>query len=746
LALLAAITVIAAGCTSGGDAEPAARPTDATEPVVSLPDDVQLVRALQPFDSCDTYLAYVKERALELVGPYGLGGGYGPVGFAEGGAATEDAARSAAETTAAPSQATDAAGGDGGTDFSTTNVQEVGVDEPDILKSDGRRIVALAQGQLHVIDVSGPEPQLTGTVPLGDIGAVDMFLSGDRVVLFGYGDLHFLPAESRLAPRPEEYRESMRIVDVDISNPAAPAVNRTMVLHGGYVSARLVDGVARLVVRESMPALPWVYDRPTEGEGVEANREVIRTSTLDQWLPGYSVLDAQGNIVSEGPLVDCARVHRPEVFGGLGTVSVATIDMSAGLGDRPVDAVGVLGTGETVYSSPTGLYVTTTDWQWQAAPGADIDLDDVTTQVHRFDISQPTVTSYVASGSVPGYVLNQWALDEYEGHLRVATTTAPGWWGPDVESESLLTVLATAGETLVPVGQVGGLGKGEQIQAVRYFDDLATVVTFRQTDPLYTIDLADPAHPTVLGELKINGFSAYLHPIGEGLLLGVGQDATDEGFTTGTQVSVFDLTDRANPVRIGQWTVPGGDSEAQFDSRAFLWWPQSSLAVIPLSIWGSGGVEPLIEGDQAVAQAPWLGAVGVTVGGDGTITEVGRLSQQGPPAEKTECWITALPAAEAQRYVEEITANAVGQTAELLGPVPGDPAYVNVRECSTWTDYDWQAQIRRSAVVGDTLYTLSEKGLLAADLATLSPRTLVEFPPLPDTVAGGGTAAVPAGE
>ena len=746
-ALLAAITVIAAGCTSGDSDGSARQPTvDGTaEPVVSLPDDAVLVRALQPFDSCDTYLAYVQERALEVVGPYGLDGGYGPpIAFAEGDAVGREEA--ATETTAAASQDAGAAGG--GTDFSTTNVQEVGVDEPDILKSDGRRIVALAQGQLHVVDVTGPEPVLTGTVPLGDIGAIDMFLSGDRVVVFGYGDLQFVPAESRLAPRADEYRESMRIVDIDISKPAAPTVNRTMVLHGGYVSARLVNGVARVVVREWGPALPWVYDRTTEGEAVEANREVIRNSTVDQWLPGYSVLDGAGNIVSEGRLVDCGRVHRPEVFGGLGTVTVATIDMTAGLGDRPVVAVGVLGTGETVYSNPTGLYVTTADWQWQTGAEGDIDVDEVTTQIHRFDISQPDVTSYVASGSVPGYVLNQWALDEYDGHLRVATTKAPMWWGPDVESESLLTVLATAGETLVPVGQVGGLGRGERIQAVRYFDDLATVVTFRQTDPLYTIDLADPAHPTVLGELKINGFSAYLHPIGDGLLLGVGQDATDEGFTTGTQVSLFDLRDRANPVRIGQWSVPGGDSEAQFDSRAFLWWPQSNLAVIPLNIWGNGGVEPLVEGDQAVAppEAPWLGAVGVTVGTDGTITEVGRLSQQGPSAEKTECWVSAFPAEEAQRYVDEITATSGGtHTAELLGPVPGDPAFVNVRECSTWTDYDWLAQIRRTAVVGDALFTLSEKGLQSADLTTMSPRTLVEFPAPPNTSTGGGVAPAAAG-
>ena len=403
----------------------------------------------------------------------------------------------------------------------------------------------------------------------------------------------------------------------------------------------------------------------------------------------------------------------------------------------------------------TGLYVTTTDWTW-TNPAADIVPSEgqVRTQVHRFDISDPARTTYVASGEVPGYVLNQWALDEHQGHLRVATTTEAPWLGregapdsqgPDTESpdtqspdtQSMVTVLATQGEQLVPVGRVEGLGRGERIFAVRYFDDFATVVTFRQTDPLYTLDLRDPANPRVLGELKIPGYSAYLHPIGGSLVLGVGQDATAEGLTTGSKVSVFDLADLANPRQLGTWALAGSSSETEFDARAFLWWDPSDLAVIPVTMWGNP--VPVAEGTEPPFQEPWFGAVGLRVGQDGSVTEVGRVSQQGPSAPRTECWVEVWPAAEVEAYRQGI--NTETETIEVLGPVPGDPTMVNLRHCSTWIEADYAAQVRRSAVVGDRLYTLSEKGLLASDLSTLAPSGTVEFPIFDQT--GGGARPLP---
>jgi len=150
------------------------------------------------------------------------------------------------------------------------------------------------------------------------------------------------------------------------------------------------------------------------------------------------------------------------------------------------------------------------------------------TEIHRFEATSAGTTAYRSSGQVSGFVLNQFALSEHDGHLRVASTDEPEWF-PDGSSrrlsESSVTVLHERGSKLVRVGGVDGLGKGEEIYAVRFAGDKGYVVTFREVDPLYTLDLSQPSRPRVAGELKIRGYSAYLHPVSDDLLLGVGQDA-----------------------------------------------------------------------------------------------------------------------------------------------------------------------------------------------------------------------------
>ena len=190
---------------------------------------------------------------------------------------------------------------------------------------------------------------------------------------------------------------------------------------------------------------------------------------------------------------------------------------------------------DTVYASPSSLYVATQRYDTQAEY----------TSIHRFDISDPDRTGYAASGAVPGSLLNQFSLSEDKGVLRTATTVGLG-----AAAESKVTTLSERGGRLVQRGQVGGLGPGERIFAVRFLGDVGYVVTFRQTDPLYTVDLADPDRPRVRGELKIPGYSAYLHPVGDDLLLGVGQEATDDGRVQGLQLSLFDVSDLARPVRL----------------------------------------------------------------------------------------------------------------------------------------------------------------------------------------------------
>jgi uncharacterized secreted protein with C-terminal beta-propeller domain len=193
-------------------------------------------------------------------------------------------------------------------------------------------------------------------------------------------------------------------------------------------------------------------------------------------------------------------------------------------------------------------------------------------------------------------VLNQYAVSEWKGDLRVATTVN--------QSTSTVYVLRPDGDELRLVGSVGGLGHGQKIYAVRYLGPVGYVVTFRQTDPLYTLDLADPEHPRVTGALEIDGYSAYLHPVGDGRLLGVGQRADPRtGRNQGLAVSLFDVHDPGRPARLARFELLGaGHSIAEFNPHAFLYWPASRLAVVPIQ----GGAVALRVTDVAVARAGQL--------------------------------------------------------------------------------------------------------------------------------------------
>jgi uncharacterized secreted protein with C-terminal beta-propeller domain len=250
--------------------------------------------------------------------------------------------------------------------------------------------------------------------------------------------------------------------------------------------------------------------------------------------------------------------------------------------------------------------------------------EGITTAIHKWDISDSQNTVYKGSGAVPGFLLSQWALSERGGVLRVASTSTPVWLGEtSVPSQSFVTTLEERSGVLAQLGQVAGLGKGERIYAVRFIDDVGYVVTFRQVDPLYTVDVSDPARPRVAGELKILGYSAYLHPVDKGLLLGVGQDATEEGRRRGAQLSLFDVSDARNPVRLHQRAIgPDSSSEAEYDHHAFLYWPATKLAVLPVQIY---------EFKPDGTGSGFVGAIGFGIDKAAGITETGRIQHASDP-------------------------------------------------------------------------------------------------------------------
>jgi uncharacterized secreted protein with C-terminal beta-propeller domain len=546
LVLLTALTL--GGATASGSAAPAK------------------TRGLAPFGSCGELLGYARSQASRLVGPYGLGGS--PVGIK--GVPLPAPAAAPATGRATPQQ---------GVDYSGTNVQEQGVDEPDIAKTDGNTLFSVANGKLESVDVSARRPRLLDTLALDPGWSHELLLSGDRLLVLSRGGFWLEPLPA-LAARVMPYLPSQSVLaEVDVSDPARLRIVRKLTLDGSYVAARLVGRVARIVVSNQLPrVLPFPQPAGTTPDALAAARErnqaVVASSGLDSWLPRYTIAG------KTRPLVPCSHVRRPASFSGLGLLTVLTVDLGKGL--EPVDSTAVMTDGRIVYASPQNLYVTTERWAERPDPARPTDgKSNVSTEIHRFDISSPARTQYRGSGSVSGYLLSQWSLSEDKGVLRVVSTETPAWWGAGGQSESSLTTLRLQDGGLAQAGRIGGLGNGERVYAVRFVGDAGYVVTFRQVDPLYTLDLSIPERPRVLGELKLPGYSAYLHPVGEDLLLGIGQDVDAQGRPVGTQVSLFDVSNLKQPTRLFQATLGQGWSEAESDHHAFLFWPRTGLAVVP---------------------------------------------------------------------------------------------------------------------------------------------------------------------
>ncbi len=773
---LITLVLLAAACTSDGNDSVdggSSSTTDSTIDIGTPGIDIGLISSLAPFDSCDAFLDHVKSNALEVVGPWGLDNGWhgGPWrGFDDVMEDSDDSGTSPATVQAGEAMASDGdASGSrtGGVDFSGTNVQETGVDEPDLVKTDGERMLVIAEGVLHLLDVTGPSPELVDSLALPvDTWVEEMLFSGDTVLLLSHTNqwnvLPLADARSGIAPTGSAIST---LIEVSIDGSSL-STQRRLHLGGWYLSSRMIDGVARIVVQSGPVGFEWAYPEyggsgleaqreaeDAEENATEANRDLIRNSTVANWLPYYVLENAEGSVLDEGTLVDCEQAYHPTDFSGLNMLNVVTIDLGAGALSEP-DAVSVMADGQTVYASTESLYVATTEWidwndYYDEEGNPRDDVPEVTTALHRFDISDPVRTDYLASGSVPGTVLNQYSLSEHEGRLRIATTHDPVNWTERDQSSSSLYVLETVasdgGAVLQVVGKVDNLGQGERIFAVRFLGDLATVVTFRQTDPLYTIDLTDPTNPQVLGELKINGYSAYLHPLGNDMLLGVGQDATDEGRTTGTQVSLFDISDRANPTRVAQWSLDNAYSDTEWDARAFLWWPQDELVVIPVNSYGWN--------DEDGVEESFFGAIGLRVS-DGTITEIGRISQQETTLMR-ECYgpegwsierinpdgsielIEAFddsgqpleePVAEPTEITDDEASSSDAIAPEEAEPVAIEAPPSDENECHTWVESDWRAQIRRTVVVGDQLHTIAEKGILTVDIDNFGEIGRVNFP------------------
>jgi hypothetical protein len=541
--------------------------------------------------SCDDLLDWYVARAVQRVGPWGWDthaydegdGGFDLPGF--GGDDTAESSGDGAGSAVAPQASRQYAAGVPSTvrsenGDSGTNVQESGVDEPDVVKTDGRTLFRVEDDDLVTYDVTGAEVERIGSADLDDLDGGEVLLSGDRLVVIGTdggGAGSYYP----------EARQT-RVIVLDVSDPADPEVEHTYLYSSATVEARLHGDTVRLVTQTGMPDLDFETDEDDPEDAQRDKREIVRDTEIDDWLPTVTTDDGEAE-----PLVDCADVAIPNDGESLGTIVVVGFDADAP-DERSVSGLAVA--TQLAYLSSDQLYLATSGPGTVVPQCLDVCFEergvpgwlpgggsDGVTHLYAFDLDGDD-TRYAASGEVDGWVRDRWAMDEAGGVLRLAV-------GPSQRTgnDNAVVTFRRDGNDLVEAGRVDGLGVGEDIKAVRWFDGLAIVVTFMQVDPLYAVDLTDPDDPDLLGELKIPGFSAYLHPLGAHRLLGVGEGPSDRG-GWGAQAGLFNVTDLTDPRQLDVLSY-GGNTRALVadDPRQLTWLPESRQVLTVIESWKRGG-------------------------------------------------------------------------------------------------------------------------------------------------------------
>ncbi len=519
-----------------------------------------------------------------------------------------------------------------GEDFSGTNNQEQGVDEADFIKTDGYYIYVLQGSSLSIMEI--PE---FGEIEFASNSSIEgspisMMLQDDRLIVLSSYNPWSINSEDDLYEylRWEGEYSQWRVNSLtkyttfDISNRSSPEIIQELYLEGYNVDAREIDGSIRAITHSwlnipglsnwlNMPSayyeLQWddperkTYREMIAYETIQANDEVLEAVALEDLVPKiYQRVD--GEIIEHDMRSEsCENFAQPMDGFSRGFTNILSLDLFSPTFNFESDHL--LSNHPLVYASKDALVLTENSWDWWWFWGQD-EVDEMT-NIHTFDISIPGVTTYTGSGRIDGQILNQFCISEHEGVLRIATTVGQWnrWWMEDPEpmSSSLITLVRgvnpeTDQQVLLEYGRLDGIAEDERIWSARFVEDRAYLVTFEQIDPLWTIDLSNPATPTILGELEVPGVSTYIHPLHDGMLLTIGMGpAGEDGLGldwSSTRLSTFNISDLTQPAvadtlmlspvndpEDNRWTW--SYSEAMYEHKAFQYWGPKEMLAVPLS-------------------------------------------------------------------------------------------------------------------------------------------------------------------
>jgi uncharacterized secreted protein with C-terminal beta-propeller domain len=566
--------------------------------------------------------------------------------------------------------------------YSTTNVQVAGVDEADTVKTDGQYIYVInqdwyaqSQNNVYVVNADPQDPSVVSKIPLGNnTSLAGMYLSqnGDYLAVVGsnYANMIAYPmvmiagGQMPYYPGFQTYGVSSFIYVYDVTDKTSPVLAYNYTMSGSYFDSRMISDEVYMVI--SQPAnlyngtvvLPAVYNNAVASSIMPPS--IYYTDLNDTYFTYTTFVGINIADTSQGP-------------------SSMTI---------------MMGGTSNMYVAQDNMYITSPSQNGQD------------TAIYRVGINGQNL-SFQATGSVPGYIINQYSMDEYNSYFRVATTTTSS----SLLSQSEQNNLYVLNMNLTIVGKLENMAPGENIYAARFIGDTCYLVTFHQTDPFFVIDLSNPQAPSVAGELKIPGYSSYLYPYDATHVIGVGSQTTIENGSENInlKLSLFDVSNINNPTEVANYIVTGNytSSTAQNDPHAFLFSLEKQLLVIPVSI--TNFEQTPFETNNSTVPIPAQGATGSSSG-----SSAASPPEISPPAiiVNEQSWQGA--------YVFNVDPASGftlrGTVTNLNATELNSQGFVN-----EYTNYDTQNDvITRSLYIGNTLYTISNSEVKLTNLSDLT--------------------------
>jgi len=453
-------------------------------------------------------------------------------------------------------------------DYSNTNVQVEGVDEADIVKTDGNYIYYITNDKVIIVNSQDEKDlKIVSEIEYKDnnFNPRELFIAENKLIVIG--NLYENNSKSNvLVESMYPISNQMTVAKIyKTENKEKPELTREIKIEGNYLSSRMIGDDVYFIANKYMYSHLF-----RENEIEEMDEEYFKPKYTDTVL---------GNTEKCIDYSDICYFPESEDTSYL---NIAGFNIN---NNEPANIETYLGAGEDIYCSENNLYITKVKYEYKDSKWYGYYNNyDVNTYIYRFKLEDSKVT-YEAAGSVPGMVLNQFSMDEKDGYFRIATTDSDNW-----NNETDRNNLYVLNDKLETVGKIEGLAKGEKIYSVRFMGNRAYMVTFVETDPLFVIDLSEATNPVVLGELKIPGYSKYLHPYDENHIIGFGENTRINEYggvvTNGMKMALFDVTNPTNPkelysVDIGE---KGTYSEILNNHKALLFSKEKNIIAFPVSI------------------------------------------------------------------------------------------------------------------------------------------------------------------